>query len=98
MASIHAMRHNPHRKRRLFAGRLETAFLREERLRKLQEGHKPRRRKLFAGRVETAYRREVRLQELEQGKGRGRLEFSKPRGEFKGYVKDPRVRRSRRTR
>lgn len=97
MASIHAMRHSRHRKRRLFAGRLETAYLREERLRRMEELRKPRRERLFHGKVGAAYYRELAVQRIEEGKGRGRREFSRHlKGEFGGYVRDPRVpRRSR---
>ena len=91
MAPIHPLRHSPHRKRRLFTGAVERAYLREERLRKIAEGHRPRRHRLFAGRLQAAYMRELRI---EEDKHLPRREYSRHlKGEFHGYVKDLRIKR-----
>ena len=88
---VRALRHEAHRKRRLYAGRLEAAYLREERRRRLAEGHMPRRRKLYAGRVNAAYKRELRILKGETT-GTGRELYARHlRGEFGGEHRDPRV-------
>ena len=94
MARLTRLEHSAKRKRRLFSGRLQAAYRREERLRLLQEGKKPRRRKLAAGKVGAAIRREERMARLAEGRVPERNLYShRLKGEFGGMVRDPRVRR-----
>ena len=89
------MHHRRTQKRRLFAGRLETSYRREERLRRLQEGKKPRKRRQIAGKPNASYNKELRLMGFNQygRKLPERSKFARMKGEFRGYNRDPRIKR-----
>lgn len=94
--AVHALRHRAHQKRRLFAGRVYQAYLRELRVQRLAEGRVPRRRRLIAGQSGVALNRQRRVQRAHRGLGSsGRHELAHGfRQEFGGQVKDPLVKRT----